>query len=137
MLLRQMKYLATVVDCGSFTEAAERCYISQSAISQQIQSLAKDLGVVLIQRENRRFSLTAAGEYFYSNSKGILAEIEDLRRGTIVLDQDRELQLRIGYLRCYSGEELHQAIASFSALYPEVSIAILLPRAAECGAGLF
>ena len=54
MLLRQMKYFAAVIDCGSFTEAAEQCYISQSAISQQIQSLEKELGVELIRRGNRR-----------------------------------------------------------------------------------
>lgn len=36
MLLRQIKYFVTVVDTGSFTEAAEECFISQSAISQQI-----------------------------------------------------------------------------------------------------
>ena len=39
MLFRQMKYFVAIVDCGSFTEAAERCYISQSAISQQIAAL--------------------------------------------------------------------------------------------------
>ena len=33
MLLRQMKYFVAVIDCNSFTEAAEQCYISQSAIS--------------------------------------------------------------------------------------------------------
>ena len=38
MLLRQMKYFVSVVDCGSFTEAGEQNYISQSAISQQIQA---------------------------------------------------------------------------------------------------
>ena len=65
MLFRQMKYFTAVVDCNSFTEAAEQCYISQSAISQQIRALEKDLGVELIRRENRRFSLTPAGEYFY------------------------------------------------------------------------
>ena len=37
MLLRQIKYFVTVVDTGSFTEAAEECFISQSAISQQIK----------------------------------------------------------------------------------------------------
>ena len=37
MLLKQMKYFITVVDCHSFTEAAEQCIISQSAISQQIK----------------------------------------------------------------------------------------------------
>lgn len=35
MLLRQIKYFQTVVEKGSFTKAAEACYISQSAISQQ------------------------------------------------------------------------------------------------------
>ena len=60
MLLRQMKYFTTIVDCNSFTEAAEQCYISHSAISQQIQALEKELGVELIHRENRRFSLTPA-----------------------------------------------------------------------------
>ena len=70
LLFRQMKYFTAVVDCNSFTEAAEQCYISQSAISQQIRSLEKELGVELIHREKRKFSLTPAGEYFYSQSKG-------------------------------------------------------------------
>lgn len=125
MLLRQMKYFASVIDCNSFTEAAEQNFISQSAISQQIQALEKDLGVSLIIRENRKFSLTPAGEHFYNHCKGILEEIEDLCRETVQLGQDSELQLRIGYLRCYSGQELHQAIAEFSQTYPEVSINIV------------
>lgn len=125
MLLKQIQYFAAVVDCGSFTEAAEQCYISQSAISQQIQALEKELGVKLIHRENRKFSLTPAGEYFYSHSKGLLEEVKDLKRGTIALGEDRELSLRIGYLRCYSGEELHQAVAEFSGIYPELSITIV------------
>ena len=125
MLLRQMKYFVSVDECNSFTEAAEQCYISQSAISQQIQSLEKDLGVQLIHRENRKFSLTAAGEYFYGKSKGIIEDIENLRRETIRIGLDDELRLRIGYLRSYSGQELHQAVAEFSQLYPEVSISIV------------
>ena len=62
MLLRQMKYFTAVVECGSFTEAAEECFISQSAVSQQIQALENDLGVKLLHRESRGFSLTPAGE---------------------------------------------------------------------------
>lgn len=125
MLLRQMKYFTAVVDCNSFTEAAQQCYISQSAISQQIQSLEKELGVELIHRQNRRFTLTPAGEYFYSHCKSILEQVEELARQTKQLGTDRELQLRIGYLRCYSGLELHQAVAEFSRRYPEVSIHIV------------
>lgn len=125
MLFRQMKYFTTVVECNSFTEAAERCYISQSAISQQIRALEKELRVELIHRENRKFTLTPAGEYFYGQSKGILEEVEDIRRETIRIGQDEELQLRIGYLRCYSGQELHEAVAEFSRLYPETAISIV------------
>ena len=51
MLFKQMKYFMTVIDCNSFTEAAEQCFISQSAISQQIKSLEKELGVELLVRE--------------------------------------------------------------------------------------
>lgn len=108
-----MKYFISVVECNSFTEAAEQCYISQSAISQQIRSLEKELGVELIHRENRRFTLTPAGEYFYEQSKGILNEVEDIRRETFRIGKDKEMELKIGYLRCYSGQELHQAVAEF------------------------
>lgn len=80
MLLRQIKYFVTVIDCNSFTEAAERLFISQSAISQQIQALEKELGVQLIVRQNRRFSLTPAGEYFYNRGKGLLDEADELCR---------------------------------------------------------
>ena len=76
MLLRQIKYFCTIVEEGSFTEAAEKCFISQSAISQQIQSLEKELGVKLIKRENRRFSLTHAGEYMYRHGTALLLEAE-------------------------------------------------------------
>ncbi|HIQ98974.1 MAG TPA: LysR family transcriptional regulator [Candidatus Scybalocola faecavium] len=125
MLLRQMKYFVAVIDCNSFTEAAEQCYISQSAISQQIQSLERELGVELIHRENRRFTITPTGQHFYSHCKAILGQVDDMIRETKRLGQDKELQLRIGYLRCYSGLELYQAVAEFSRLYPEVSINIV------------
>ncbi len=125
MLFRQMKYFVAVVDCNSFTEAAEQCYISQSAISQQIQALEKELGVELLHRENRRFAVTPTGQYFYSHSKAILDQVEELVHETKRLGADRELQLRMGYLRCYSGLELYQAVAEFSKIYPEVAIHIV------------
>jgi len=120
-----MKYFTAVVDCNSFTEAAERCYISQSAISQQIQALERELGVQLIRRENRRFSLTPAGEYFYRQSRLTLDEVDNIFRETIRIGQADESKLRIGYLKNYSGIELHGAIAEFSRLYPEISIDIM------------
>ncbi|MEG0276525.1 MAG: LysR family transcriptional regulator [Coprobacillus sp.] len=124
MLYQQMKYFMSVVECHSFTKAAEECYISQSAISQQIKALEKELGVELMKRSPRSFVLTPAGEYFYRHGKSILGEIETLKSETIRRGED-ELTMKIGYLRCYGAQELHNAIAEFSQLYPEVSLSIV------------
>lgn len=102
MLLRQIKYFCAIIDEGSFTEAAEKCFISQSAISQQIQSLEKELGVKLIHRENRRFSLTHAGEYLYRHGTALLSEAESICKETKRIGQNGELILKIAYPKHYS-----------------------------------
>lgn len=83
MLLRQIKYFVTVVDTGSFTEAAEECFISQSAISQQILSLEKELGVQLLVRSTRRFTLTEPGKYL-STAKNCLAKRKNLKTALLL-----------------------------------------------------
>lgn len=124
-MLKQLRYFVTVVDCGSFTEAAEKCFISQSAISQQISALESSLGVALIKRGNRKFSVTPAGEYLYRNGKGLLERAEALRRETMRIGQDEELPLRIGYLPGYEGKELQETIYEFTELYPEVLLSVM------------
>ena len=125
MLLRQLKYFAAVASTGSFTEAAEQCYISQSAISQQIQALEQELGVKLLDRTTRRPTLTPAGEYFYRKSLILTGDLERLCRETRrIADPDRP-ELRIGYLKGYSGPEFHLAVAEFSERFPDVPVQIM------------
>ena len=112
MLFRQMKYFTAVVECGSFTEAAEQCYISQSAISQQIRALEKELGVELIHRENRKFTLTPAGEYFYSRSKGLLEKVDDIRRETVRNGQ----QLQRNYCVFWLKDQTNYYIEEFAGI---------------------
>ena len=64
-MLNKLRYFLAVVKYHNFTEAAEVCHISQSAISQQIKALEQDLGVQLLSRQGRSFEMTAAGEMFY------------------------------------------------------------------------
>lgn len=119
-MLKQLKYFLMVVDCNSFTEAAEQCFISQSAISQQISALEVDLGVLLLKREKRKFSLTPAGEYLYRTGRELLERAEDIRRETARIGRDDEIQLRIGYLEGYEGEKLQETIYEFTESYPEI-----------------
>lgn len=124
MLLRQIKYFIMVVECNSFTEAAERCFISQSAISQQIRALEDDVGVKLIERENRKFYLTDAGEYFYHKGRQLLKKAEELKRETYNIGKNNKLQIKIGYLNYFGGTKLQNAVADFYKKYPEVVIHI-------------
>ena len=124
-MIKQMKYFQAVVRYQNFTKAAEECYISQSAISQQIQSLEKELGVKLIQREHRKIELTLAGEYFYRNSLVIVSDFDRLCAETKRLAKGVEHELIIGYLRHYRGMELKEAITEFNAKYSEVFLQLV------------
>ena len=110
MLLRQMKYFLAVADCKSFSEAAEQCFISQSAISQQMKVLEDELGTELIRRSNRRFQLTDIGEYFYSRSKDIVKETEDLKEEIRKMNSK---QFRIGCRSGYIVRRLCTAMNTF------------------------
>jgi DNA-binding transcriptional LysR family regulator len=124
-MLRQLKYFQAVVRCNSFSEAAEECHISQSAISQQVKALEDALDVQLLHRQNRKFELTPAGEYFYKKSLVLVADYERICGNVMRIARRNYAELRIGYLKSYGGQELQFAIGKFSARYPDVEIRIM------------
>lgn len=124
MLFKQMQYFISIVRNNSFTEAAEENYISQSAISQGIRSLEDELGVKLLKRHNRGFTLTNAGEYFYKQSLIILDEVDRLKQSLIKVAEKKNDILRIGYINSYYGLEIYNAILKFSEIYPNIDIEV-------------
>ena len=123
-MLNQVRYFQAVVRLGSFTEAAEECNISQSAISQQIKALEQELGIQLIVRMNRKFTLTPAGEYFYKKSLVLVADYDRLVQDSVRISKKELAELRIGYLKSYAGSAIQTAIAHFSEKYPDVDVHI-------------
>lgn len=121
-MLRQIKYFQAVVRNNSFSEAAEECHISQSAVSQQIKALENELGFKLLERQNRRFALTPAGEHFYKKSLVLLADYERMCAEAARIAGGSGAVLRLGYLRGYRGGELQPALEEFSSEFPEVSV---------------
>lgn len=124
MLFKQMQYFISIVRNNSFTEAAEENYISQSAISQGIKSLEDELGVKLLERHNRGFTLTNAGEYFYKQSLIISDEVDRLKQSLIKVAEKKNDILRIGYINTYCGLEIYNAILKFSEIYPNIDIEV-------------
>lgn len=124
-MLNQIRYFQAVVRLGNFTEAAEECHISQSAISQQIKALEQELGIQLIERMNRKFVLTPAGEHFYKKSLVLVADYDRLVHETVCISKKDNAELRIGYLKSYAGQAIQTAVAQFSEKYPDVNVHII------------
>lgn len=124
MVLRQLRYFQSVVRLNSFSEAAEENYISQSAISQQVQALERELGFQLLERKKRTFTLTPAGEYFYQKSLILTADYERICSEAARISKGDKASLKIGYLRCYTGTELHRALEAFSDKHPDVEVTV-------------
>ena len=124
-MLRQIRYFQSVVRNNSFSEAAEECHISQSAISQQVKALEAELGFPLLERKNRKFVLTPAGEHFYQKSLILVADYEQICRESARIARGEEAVLKIGFLRSYHSPEFRQALEEFSARHPDISVRLL------------
>lgn len=79
MELRQLRYLVAIAEHGSFSRAAEKVFIAQSALSHQLAQLEQELGAQLLYRAHRGVELTEAGRAFLPHAKAILRQTEDAR----------------------------------------------------------
>ena len=121
-MLKQIRYFQSVVRYGNFTSAAEEHYISQSAISQQIKALEDELGVKLLERKKRSFTLTEAGKYFYKKSLVLVSDYDSIVRDLRTIAGNTGEILRVGLLKGYSGKEFNAAVSEFTVKFPEVTI---------------
>ncbi|EOD69030.1 LysR family transcriptional regulator [Amycolatopsis vancoresmycina] len=77
--LRQLEYLVTVVDTGSFTRAAEQLHVTQPALSHQMRALERGLGGPLLERLPRAVRLTPMGRAMLPHARAALADAERAR----------------------------------------------------------
>jgi DNA-binding transcriptional LysR family regulator len=84
MELRHLRYFLTVADQGTVTAAAARLHVAQPAISRQLQSLERDLGVALFTRQGPRLLLTDAGRQMLEIARDIVTRAD---RATMMAQQ--------------------------------------------------
>jgi len=124
MELRQLRYLLTVADEGNFTRASEKLFISQSALSQQIQALESDVGTILVNRSRRGITLTEAGQILYQHAKHALYEIEEAQTAINELQGLQRGELHIGVVQTVNAYLMPSIVAEFMAHYPAIKLSI-------------
>lgn len=93
---KHLDYFLLVADCGSFSKAAEKAYISPNAIIKQINLLEADLGITLFIRTNHGVKLTEAGTSIYYDSKRIITLSGQAVQKARHIEQAQKQTIRIG-----------------------------------------
>ncbi|MDD6382066.1 LysR family transcriptional regulator [Mitsuokella sp.] len=119
MLLKQIQYFLAVAECRHFTRAAERLFVSQSALSQQITKLENDLNTKLINRDSHPIELTPAGEDFRHYAQYILRDVDQLHEGMKKWQKPHKHTIHIGMIMGLGRLPLSDFLAAFNTRYPE------------------
>lgn len=122
MNLNQLRYFVAVAEHQSFTKAATQYYISQTAITQQVQALEETLGVKLIDRSTRPISLTPGGLAFLPEAKIIIDRTESAIQRSREASTGLTGSLRIGYTKGYEQSDLPKKLREFRQEFPNVLI---------------
>lgn len=112
MDLKQIEYILKIAEENNITHAAEKLFITQSALNQQLLKLEKELGTPLFHRSRSNWRLTKAGEVYVQNAK----EIMRIKKNTY--DQIRDIaEVQKGTLSI--GFTPGRGISMFPAVYPK------------------
>ena len=120
--LKQLEVLAAVVECGSFTEAANRLYMAQSTVSSHIHALEEILLTPLFHRGAKKGgTLTDDGKRVYQLAKEVLEKCRDLETG---MAEEKGSELRIGASTAPSCQLVPAYVAAFSRHHPDCCVSL-------------
>ena len=124
---RRLAMFLAVVDEGTFTAAARASYVSQSALSQAIQELEKEVGVALFERLGRRVALTAAGEALIEPSRQALRDLANARSAVAAVAGVEAGHLDLVALPTLAVEPVARIIGQFRRAHPAVRVNLADP----------
>ena len=122
MNINQLKYFIAVAEHKSFSKAAEQYFLTQTAMTQQVQKLEETMGVQLIDRKTRPISITPTGNVFLKEARLIVSQMESAVRRTREASTGITGTLRIGYTKGYEHSDLTVKLRQFHHDFPNVLI---------------
>lgn len=120
--LEQIKLFLAAVETSSFTEAGQRMFLTQSAVSRKISALEHDVGLQLFSRERAKVRPTPAGEQMYRRLKDMVTQFESAVEAAARTANDRMNTIAVGVLDPTLLDRLMDVIREFRRACPMTAI---------------
>jgi DNA-binding transcriptional LysR family regulator len=122
--LQQLRIIKAVASETSFTRAAEILFISQPSLSKQLKILETRIGILLINRDKNKISLTEAGQLFLQYAERILALCEESCRALNDLQNGNRGNLTVGASQTIGTYLMPRVLALFAQNYPQINLKV-------------
>jgi LysR family hydrogen peroxide-inducible transcriptional activator len=125
MEYHQIRYVLAVAETRNFSQAADREYVTQPTLSQQIMKLEDELGVKLFHRTTRSVQLTAAGEAFVASAVIIREEWKRLKETAEYYQNQKIENITIGLLPTLGRTDIARSLHDYIVHYPNAKIRLI------------
>lgn len=122
--LQQLRIIKAIASENNFTKAAEILFISQPSLSKQVKLLENRLGILLINRENNKISLTEGGKLFLQYAERVLALCEESCRALNDLKNGDRGSLTVGASQTIGTYLMPRVLALFAQHYPQINLKV-------------
>jgi len=120
----QLRYFVAVVDCQSFSKAANHCHTSQPNLSEQVRNLEGFLGTTLLDRSGRQIGPTETGKLLWERAKVILSQIDETKQVLHSIAAPGKERVTIGVMTTVASCFLAYVLNSFIELHPKIQLDI-------------
>ena len=124
MTIIQLEYLLAVANHGSFSQAAEKCFVTQPSLSMQVKNLEEELGVILLDRSKKPVIPTEAGTLVLNQAREAVMAFRRVTEAVNDLKGEVSGLLRLGVIPTIAPSLLHRFVPEFTRKYPKVELQI-------------
>src|SRR3990167_4960991 len=124
MNTRDLQYLIAVAEEQHFGRAAQRCFVSQPALSMQLKKLEQSLGVTLFERNNKSVLVTPIGKAIVEQARVVLRELEDLQQLAEKMKDPFAGEFRLGIIPTVGPYLLPHILPVIRKIFPKLQLQV-------------
>ena len=122
MEIRQLEYFCTLAHLENFTRTAEALHVSQPSVTKAIKSLESEIGLMLVDRRQKRVSLTMEGRAFLLHAEEIMQAVERAEQDMLRFRPDAKRTVHFGLPPMLEAYLFPDFFTKFTAAHPDINL---------------